>query len=280
MPNQLKSAKQETPLETGAAFNANALIHKLLKEPMAEESDVDSVETTINRWNIIRRKPFLKNIYQEWYQMIAKDLPPGREPVLEIGSGAGFLRDYVPGLITSDILGLPSVDHVLDACHFWPFSDASLRGVSMINVLHHLPDPAGFFAQTSRCLKEGGVLTMIEPWVTSWSSFVYRRLHSEPFIPEASSWEFASSGPLSGANGALPWIIFERDSERFVADFPALRVCKIELLMPFRYLASGGVSMRALAPAYTYGLWSAFETMLGPLMPQLAMFAKITVQKS
>jgi len=50
--------------------------------------------------------------------------------------------------------------------------------------------------------------------------------------------------------------------------------------MPFRYLVSGGVSSRALAPAFTYAGWRGFERLLTPLMPRLAMFATIVVTRT
>src|SRR5437588_13069218 len=87
------------------------------------------------------------------------------------------------------------------------------------------------------------VLLMIEPWVTLWSRFVYTHLHSEPFDPTAAEWGFPISGPLSGANGALPWIIFARDRTAFETFFPQLVIREVTLMMPLRYLASGGVSM-------------------------------------
>ena len=90
----------------------------------------------------------------------------------------------------------------------------------MTNVLHHLPNPADFLAESLRCVRQGGVIAMIEPWVRSWSRLVYRLLHYESFQLDARDWGFPGSGPLSGANGALPWIILQRDRARFEREFP------------------------------------------------------------
>jgi hypothetical protein len=119
---------------------------------------------------------------------------------------------------------------------------------------------------------------MIEPWVSHWSRFVYTHLHHEPFQPESPVWEFPSSGPLSGANGALPWIVFARDRRRFEAEFPQWQIEHVRPMMPFRYLLSGGVSLRPLTPAWSFGLWSAAESVLGPWERSLAMFAQITLR--
>jgi hypothetical protein len=40
------------------------------------------------------------------------------------------------------------------------------------------------------------------------------------------------------------------------------------------------VSLRSLAPAFTYGGWRALEQLLTPLMPRLAMFATIVVTRT
>jgi SAM-dependent methyltransferase len=143
--------------------------------------------------------------------------------------------------------------------------------------MHHIPDAYRFFAAASRCLRPGGKLLMIEPWLTSWSRFVYRQLHPEAFAPEAPDWPFASTGPLSGANTALPWMVFGRDRSKFEAEFPEFAIERIRPMLPFRYLVSGGVSMRSLMPGFTHSAWKAIEGMLQPQMEHLGTFAFIAL---
>ena len=246
----------------------------LLAHPLTRGVDLDDPHTTLLRRRIIRQKRFLRKIYEEWYDQIAATLPPGNAPVLELGSGGGFLREHVRGVITSDVVCLPGVDMVLDGMTL-PFEDHVLRAIVMVDVLHHLREPRRFFAEAARCLRQTGAIVMIEPWVTPWSKVIYGRLHHEPFAPDASEWEFSGSGPLSAANGALPWILFERDRTRFVREFPQFAIHEIQLGMPFRYLLSGGVSMCALMPGWTFGIVRETERMLQPWMNKLAMFARI-----
>jgi hypothetical protein len=78
----------------------------------------------------------------------------------------------------------------------------------MTDVLHHISRPRGFFLRLHAVCAQGGVAAMIEPWVARWSWGVYTHLHYEPFLPETLFWEFPINGPLSGPNGALPWILF------------------------------------------------------------------------
>jgi hypothetical protein len=178
--------------------------------PLTRGLDIDDPRTTHLRLQIIQEKSFLRQIYQEWYRDIVAALPPGQGAVLELGARGGFMSEFVPDLITSELFYCPNIRVTLDGLCL-PFLAKSLRGIVMTNVLHHLPQTRPLFAEATGCVRSGGVVAMIEPWVTPRSRFVYSRLHHEPFEPETPSWELPASGPLSGANDALPWIIFARD---------------------------------------------------------------------
>ena len=250
-----------------------------LAHPMTRGIDVDDPQTTLLRRQIIMEKPLLYSIYEQWYRVILNSLPKGIGPVLELGTGAGFLKQFCPELVTSDIFWLPDNTLTLDGQRI-PFTAASLRGIVMINVLHHVPQTRLFFKEAVRCLRPGGVLAMIEPWLTKWSGLVYKSLHSEPCEPDQPAWEFSSTGPLSAANEALPWIIFQRDRGQFESEFPSLKIKTLQPFMPFQYLLSGGVSMRNLTPYWSAGLLQAFEKALQPWMGHLAMFAAITLENN
>lgn len=249
-----------------------------LEHPLTRGLDIDDPKTTHLRRRILEEKRFLHRIYEEWYRRLARSLPAGPGAVLELGSGAGFLADFVPGLVRSEVFFCPGIDAVLDGLAL-PFADGSLKGLLMTNVLHHLPGPRRFFAEAARAVRPGGVIALIEPWVTPWSRLVYTKLHHEPFLPEARDWEIPSGGPLSGANGALPWILFVRDRERFEQEVPAWSIRSVEPIMPFRYLVSGGISLRTLVPAASYPLFRGIEGALSPLRNRLAMFAHVVLER-
>ena len=254
------------------------MLRTWLEHPLTRGLDLDDPRTTDLRRRIIEAKPFLRQIYVEWYDAVANALPGGPGLVLEIGSGAGFLDRFVPGLITSEILGCSGVRLVMDALDL-PFAAGTLRGIVMTNVLHHLPDARRFFSQARHCVRRGGVVVMIEPWVNTWSTFVYTHLHHEPFRTDAEEWGFPSAGPLSGANGALPWILFERDRSRFEQEFPEWTIEVVAPLMPFRYLVSGGVSLRSLMPGWSSSLWRSVEAILQAGAPRSGMFARIVLRR-
>jgi SAM-dependent methyltransferase len=234
--------------------------------------------TTELRKRIIASKPFLKAIYDEWYGLLAQEVPSGEGLALELGSGGGYAAQFIPGLITSEVFASPGIQIVCNA-QAMAIADGALRAIVMTNVLHHMPKARLFFAEATRCLRPGGRILMIEPWVTPWSRLIYKYFHEEPFDPEAREWEFAGSGPLSGANVALPWIVLARDRKRFQGEFPNLKIECVRPFLPFRYLLSGGVGMRSLMPGFTHGAWTLLERLLKPHMRWMGMFAFIVVRR-
>ena len=240
--------------------------------------ELDDPRLTEFRRNIILEKKFLKALYTEWYTIIKnklKDLPEGK--IVELGSGAGFIKEVIPQAITSDILPLSSTDMTFSALEM-PFADGELSAIVMIDVLHHIPRVADFFTEAIRCLKPGGKIIMIEPAIGLWGKFIYKRFHHEPLEPEAG-WEIPDTGPLSGANEALPWIIFVRDIARFRKEYPQLQLMGIRYHTPTRYLFSGGVSMRALVPSWFFHPMRWMELLLSPLGKHFSMFQTIEVKK-
>ncbi|MGD0781357.1 MAG: methyltransferase domain-containing protein [Candidatus Aminicenantales bacterium] len=254
------------------------MLRKFLALPETKNLDLDDPRTTAARRRIIEEKAFLKAFYGEWYEIVSAALPPGRGTVLELGSGAGFAKMRIPSCITSEIIFCRFVDVILDGSCL-PLRDHSLRAIIMIDVFHHLRKPRLFLAEAARCVEPGGRIVMIEPWVTAWAKFVYRHLHHEPFAPDSREWELPPAGPLSGANSALPWIVFQRDRDIFRSSFPEWVISEIRPLMPVSYLFSGGVSLRSLMPGSLYRFWRRVEKWVSPWNDKLAMFALIILDR-
>ena len=241
---------------------------------------MDAPATTNARRKVIADKPFLKKIYQDWYRRIMKGLSFGEsDKVLEIGSGAGFIKEQYPAIITSDIMPLDQCDKVV-AAEELPFADRELSAIVMVDVFHHIPEVEKFLSEAQRVLKPGGKIKMLEPANTWFGRLIYSGWHHEPFDSETSSWSFPSTGPLSGANIALPWIVFQRDKDIFHNKYPELRIGKISYHTPFLYILSGGFSYKSLLPGWAFGVAMFIETLLTPLHPVLAMFHTIEVVKT
>ena len=168
------------------------MLKRLLAHPLTKDMDIDSPQTTLLRRRIIREKPFLRKTYEHWYRRIVTALPDGDGLVVELGSGGGFMSEFIPNLITSDVFEVPGVKTVVDA-HALPFADGSLRAIVMTDVLHHIPDVRRFLTEATRCVRVGGAIVMIEPWVTPWAQLVWR-FHHEAFAPQAPTWSIPHGG--------------------------------------------------------------------------------------
>ncbi len=250
-------------------------IRQLLAHPLAKNLDIDAPETIEIHRQIILSKPLLLSIYREWYELLYASIPDIKGEVLEVGSRTGLIKYFLPEIITSDIADSSLVQLVTNGQSL-PFGDAFLRGIIMTNVLHHIQKPELFLNEAARCVKKGGVIAMVEPWANPWSSFIYKRLHHEPYQPEAERWELAEGGFMSSANGALPWIMFKRDRKRFETAHSSWEIVRIAPLMPITYLLSGGVSTRCLMPAGSFRLLRLLES---PLDHVAGMFALIVLKR-
>jgi SAM-dependent methyltransferase len=261
-----------------------------LKQPETRDiTDFDDPATTLLHAKIIQKKLFLKNIYIDFYKQFKKAIPDYEKKfIVELGSGGGFIKEVMPGVITSDILKLPNFDKVFSVSNM-PFENESVDAFVMIDVLHHVTEPRAFFKEALRCLKVGGKTIMIEPANTLWSRFIYKNFHHELFNPQArlvsaklravAGWELQEAGPLSHGNGALPWIIFIRDRKIFEEEFPTLQIVSIHNHTPLRYLLSGGLTLRQLVPSFTYLAFKVIEYIFSPLDNLLGMFQTIELQK-
>jgi SAM-dependent methyltransferase len=255
-----------------------ATLKRWLAHPLTRDLDIDDPRTTALRRRIIAEKRGLRRVYARWYDQLVRHIPKGNGAALELGSGGGYLADRVEDVITSDVFVIPGLNLVADARKL-PFDTNSLRSIVMVDVFHHIPDSSAFLVDAVRCLRSGGTVVMIEPWATTFSTLIYRYLHHEPFEREAVDWMFPATGPLSAANGALPWMVFERDAALFAQVFPELAIRRIEPTTVITYLLSGGVSMRSLVPDVLWFAAEALEWLLRPLRRRAAMFALIVLER-
>jgi len=245
--------------------------------PLARHIDMDPNESISEKKKIILHNRFLNRIYTEWYEELASLIPMGSGSIIELGTGPGFLEQFIPHLITSDIVFHKDINIVFDGSEF-PFHEKTLKAVVMTNVFHHLRKPERFLKEAGRHVKPGGIIGMIEPWRTFWSQIIYSRFHHEPFHPSIPGLN-TTDDQFSGANGALPWIVFERDIKIFRKKFPEWRLVEVKPFMPFRYILSGGVSLKHLMPYQSFAFWKNLENFFLPFMKHIAMFAKIHLER-
>lgn len=244
--------------------------------PYKFKYDLNHPNRSIEHKEILVSKKSLRKIYESWYNVF-KSYVKDDSIYLELGSGGGFIKDIIPQVITSDINKIPGVDQYFSASEL-PYEDQSVSGIFMIDALHHFPEAEKFFSESVRVLKTGGKIVLIEPWNTKWARFIYKRFHHELFDLNRD-WTFPLSGPLSGSNMALPYIIFKRDIEKFKDKYPKLNVKKIQPHTPFTYLLTGGFSRRAFLPGFMISFVRYIEKHTAFIRNKFAMFVTIEIEK-
>ena len=126
---------------------------------------MELVETLRDHERAWNERPLLRRIYRDWFALMASRLSDVPGPTVELGSGIGQLREFVPNLVTSDVEQTPWADLVVDA-ESLPYKDGELANVVMLDVYHHLPQPAAFLDEARRSLAPGGRVVMLEPHVS------------------------------------------------------------------------------------------------------------------
>ncbi len=243
-------------------------------------TDLDSHKRAEEIKATIKNKSSLYKLYQEFYNRYANSLSNSPEDgvSIEIGSGAGFIKEIIPEIITTDILVYKTVELTMDATRF-PFDDNSIKSIFLLNTLHHIPDAKSFLSEAERCLKEKGSIFIIDQYPGWLSKTILQYAHHEPYNPKAEEWAFETSGPLSGANGALAWIIFYRDRDLFEKLYPSLKIFTLKPHTPLRYWLSGGLKSWNLLPDALFELARKFDFWLSNNFPESSSFIDIEIVK-
>ena len=224
---------------------------------------------------ILARKVALRRWYLEMYETFqaCSNRCPVEGLTVELGSGGGFAKEVVGGLITTDVQPGPGIDQVVDATAL-PFSASSVRLICMLNAFHHIPDVAAFLSEAVRVLVPGGRVMIVDQHLGALSRPIYRFGHDEPCDPQAESWSFEKAGAQT-ANGALAHIVFCRDRARFTRDFPELSVVGYRPHSPLRYWLTGGLRRWSLLPRFGFSIATGLDRVLARLTAQSCSFVDV-----
>jgi SAM-dependent methyltransferase len=236
------------------------------------ELPADLRERTLAHFEDHRRawqsNPALRICYGHWYQRIRDALPPHNlGPWIEIGSGPGFAREFIPELELTDVVQAPWHTRRMSA-EALSLADSSVGALVLFDVLHHVAAPAAFFTEAARVLRPGGRIVLCEPYISPVSGLVYRHLHPEPVDMSVDPWHTTArdtkvaKDPFA-SNQAIPTLIFGRARGRvFERMFPQLAVVRVERTAGLSYPASGGFSHAPFLPASLWRGWFALENLL------------------
>lgn len=238
-------------------------------EGLDDPRRLDELRSTIQSKPALRA--FYADAYRRYARCIARAHPGGA--LLELGSGGGFVREVIPDIITSDVITYEGVDRIVDATRL-PFAEASLSFIGMLNVFHHIPNVEAFFDEASRCLLPGGRVLIVDSHRGWLSTPILRHLHHEPYDDATRDWKFTSTGPLSGANGALAWLVFVRDRERLLR-WPKLRLVDYAPHTPLQYWLAGGLKRWTLLPARAVPAATSLDELLMRVSARFGSFVDI-----
>jgi len=209
-------------------------------------------------------RPLLRRLYREWYDLIARRLAD-RRPTVELGSGIGRLREVVPEAVLTDVEPTPWTDAVADAAEL-PYEDASVGNLVLVDVFHHLADPARFLDEAARVLRPGGRAVLLEPYCSPLSRLAYRFHHerldlaADPFASDPR----VATGAME-ANIATTTLAFFGRAEELAERWPQLELVERRRLSLVVYPLTGGFSRRALLPRALYRPLTLLERALAPL---------------
>ncbi|MBW1712936.1 MAG: class I SAM-dependent methyltransferase [Deltaproteobacteria bacterium] len=241
----------------------------------------DSPQATAAQRRLFETKKILPVLYQEYCRPAIESA--GRAPqgarMVEIGSGTSPLKEGLPGLVCTDLVSLPWLDLVCSA-YALPFADQSLDRLFLMFVCHHLGRIKDFLDEARRCLKPGGEMVIVDPAITRFSRFYYQHLHVDQMDLKTEEWGFEGQGRLSDSNVALTWLVFVRDRERFLREYPEFEMGPVEYNTCLTFLLAGGMRIRQLLPtAVLKGLFKLENWLIRRLSRQLAVTMALTLRR-
>jgi len=209
---------------------------------------------------IWERKRITKYLYTKWYGDIERELR-GLKPVVELGAGTGNFKEFMPSVISTDLVYCEWLDCVHDAMAL-PYRDSSVGAFLLIDAIHHVKAPAAAISEMLRCLKPGGRIIILDVYISPFSYLYYNFLHKEDVDLKADVFG-AGSGRADKApfesNQAIATLLFFRRIKEFQAHFPAVKVLKKEVREFLLYPLSGGFEGTQLVPYFSTGFFEAVD---------------------
>jgi SAM-dependent methyltransferase len=254
-----------------------------LRDPLLDGIDVDSADRLTVHRRMLARKPMLRAVFQSVhrdFRRLDERIFSGEGVRIEIGAGVAPMRDSYPDVIATDVFASPQLDRILDA-QSMDLPNASVRCFYAQNSFHHLSDPDRFFCELNRTLIPGGGAILLEPYYGALASFLYPRLfRTEGFDKQAQSWTTPVTGPMSGVNQALSYLVFVRDRKLFEKKHPQLEVIHREVFNKhIEYLLSGGLNFRQLLPGWAAPVAKLTALLLSPFNRWLALHHIVVIRR-
>ena len=220
------------------------------------------IEKNYEYWN---QKPLLKILYGDFYRLIAaklSNLPEAK--IVELGSGLGNIREFIPNCIRTDLFPNPWIDQIENAYQL-SFADESVSDLILTDVFHHLKYPGTALREFSRVLHKSGRVILLEPCMSALGLLVYGILHDEPIaVTKDIEWNAPEGWPPEqidyyAAQGNASRVFLGKGFRHKLGDW---RTIKTQRLSAIAYAASGGFSKPQLYPTSALPLIRKLEKVL------------------
>jgi SAM-dependent methyltransferase len=244
---------------------------------MRGETLTDALAAQEAAWN---GRPLVRHLYASWYDEVVRRLSPAPGPTIELGSGIGRLREFLPEVVLTDVEPTPWTDTVVDAVAL-PIEDRSAANLVLFDVFHHLADPERFFDEATRALVSGGRVVIVDPYCSPVSYRAYRWLHDERTelaAPGLGLDERIAANPRE-SNQARATLVFFRERAEYDVRWPELPIVEVRRFSFAAYPLSGGFTGRKLVPDFLSKPLDVLERMLTPLAPLLAFRCLVVLER-
>jgi SAM-dependent methyltransferase len=166
----------DTPLTQQEIEAARKYYTEAYQKPVTETEVKSEYETKYIR---VAEEAAKDARIEEKVSAFVKQFNLSDRPVLEIGSGRGYLQDIAQNYTGLDIS--PNVARfyhkkfILGSATAMPFPNDSFDGVWSIWVFEHVPNPEQAFHEARRVTRDNGVLFLLPAWnCTSWAAEGYQ----------------------------------------------------------------------------------------------------------
>lgn len=232
--------------------------------------DQHNIEIHKNRLSW-KKKKVLRMAYGQLYAAIAgyvrKELPGLK---VELGSGMGNIKQFIPDCITSDLFQNPWLDRVENA-YALNFPDSSISHLILFDVWHHLEHPANALREARRVLAPGGRIILMEPAMGLVGRLVYGNCHHEPlgfdtkFSAVPVNADPSETTRCFAAQSSAHRIFIKRDLPGLLEGWT---VEHVRQLSSFAYLGSGGFRGLQIYPDFAHPAIRMADSVLD-LMPTI-----------